>query len=120
MEATVSLSLELPYPPSVNTYWRRVGHRVLLSRQGRDFRGRVLALLAPLHLEPLRGALAVEMDAYPPDRRVRDLDNLPKGVLDALAHGGVYADDSQVVRLLLVKMPPVKGGKLMLRVEEVS
>lgn len=113
------VTLELPYPPSVNHYWRRVGHKVLISRQGRDFRARVLAILQPLSLQPLCGPLAVEMDVYPPDRRVRDLDNLPKGVLDALAQGGLYADDSQVVRLLLVKLSPVRGGKLILRVEEV-
>ncbi len=30
--------VELPYPPSVNHYWRRVGDRTLISREGRKFR----------------------------------------------------------------------------------
>ncbi len=32
------IELELPYPPSVNHYWRRVGARTLISRGGRAFR----------------------------------------------------------------------------------
>ena len=36
------------------------------------------------------------MDAFPPDRRRRDLDNLQKPLLDALQHAGVYEDDSQI------------------------
>jgi crossover junction endodeoxyribonuclease RusA len=36
------------------------------------------------------------MDAFPPDRRRRDLDNIQKPVLDALQHAGVYEDDSQI------------------------
>ena len=34
LETFVMLELRLPYPPSVNHYWRRVGHRTLISRSG--------------------------------------------------------------------------------------
>ncbi len=40
------IELELPFPPSVNHYYRRVGPRTLISREGRRFRERVCALLA--------------------------------------------------------------------------
>jgi crossover junction endodeoxyribonuclease RusA len=39
------------------------------------------------------------IQAWLPDRRRRDLDNLLKAVQDALAHAGVYDDDSQIVDL---------------------
>ena len=39
------MPLTLPYPPSVNHYWRRVGLHTLISREGRTFRQNVCALL---------------------------------------------------------------------------
>ena len=42
------------------------------------------------------GPVAVEIEAHMPDKRRRDLDNLLKGLFDALTHAGVWMDDSQV------------------------
>jgi Holliday junction resolvase RusA-like endonuclease len=112
------LEVELPYPPSINHYWRRVGHKTLISREGRRFRTSVVAILAAMRLRPLAGDLAVEVEVYPPDRRRRDIDNVQKALLDALAHGGAYADDSQVVRLEITKREPVAGGKTVVRIRE--
>jgi Holliday junction resolvase RusA-like endonuclease len=111
------LEVELPYPPSVNHYWRRVGHRTVISREGRRFRETVVAVLAGLRGRPLVGPLAVEVDIYPPDRRRRDLDNVLKALLDALEHGGAYADDGQIVRLEVTRREPVEGGKTVVRVK---
>lgn len=110
------LEIELPYPPSINHYWRRVGYRTILSRGGRAFRRAVYAVLAAQGVRPLAGRLAVEIDMYPPDCRRRDIDNILKSLLDALQHGGAYFDDSQVVRLVIVKQKPVTGGKIVIRI----
>jgi len=93
----------LPWPPSVNHYWRHVGPRTLISREGRTFRTNVCALLGGggPRKPPAGGRIALAMDAFPPDARRRDLDNLLKPTLDALQHGGVYEDDSQVDLLLV-------------------
>jgi Holliday junction resolvase RusA-like endonuclease len=108
--------VELPYPPSINHYWRRVGPRTLISREGRRFRQRVLATLAARRVEPLAGPLAVEIDIFPPDRRRRDIDNVQKALLDALQQGGAYLDDSQIVRLTIAKHEPLDGGKTLVRI----
>jgi len=109
------LELELPYPPSVNHYWRRVGTRTLISRGGRAFRQEVCAILAADGVRPLSGPLAVEVAVYPPDNRRRDIDNVQKALLDALAHGGAYHDDSQIARLTVVRQQVVPGGKVGVR-----
>ena len=113
--------LTLPWPPSINHYWRRVGPRTLLSREGRTFRKNVCALLGGggPRKPPSGGRIALAMDAFPPDRRRRDLDNIQKPVLDVLEHAGVYEDDSQVDLLLTRRRGPVKGGRLDVRVEEL-
>jgi Holliday junction resolvase RusA-like endonuclease len=111
------LELELPYPPSVNHYWRRVGARTLISRGGRAFRQAVCSILAVRGIRPLDGPLVVEVAIYPPDKRRRDIDNLQKALLDALAHGGAYHDDSQIARLTIERREVVADGKVVVRLE---
>lgn len=104
------LQFDLPYPPSINHYWRRVGPRTLISREGRRFRREVTEILAAMNVSPLAGPLVVEVEIFPPDNRRRDIDNVQKALLDALEHGGAYIDDSQIVKLTIQKGAVVAGG----------
>ncbi len=110
--------MTLPYPPSINHYWRRVGPRTLISREGRAFCKNVCALLGSSgHRKPPSGGrIALCMDAYPPDRRRRDLDNIQKPTLDALEHAGVYEDDSQIDLLVTKRCKVVPGGRLLVQI----
>jgi len=65
----------------------------------------------------LDGPLVVTIDVHPPDRRRRDLDNLFKGILDALEKGGAYHDDSQIEDLRIRRCGRVAGGKAIVRVK---
>lgn len=109
------MELELPMPPTVNRIWRRVGNRTVLSRDGRNYRSRVRALLAARGVQLLEGRLAVVIDVHPPDRRRRDLDNLHKGLLDSLQHGGLFRDDSQIDDLHIRRCGCVPGGMVRVR-----
>ena len=114
------IELELPFPPSVNHYYRHVGPRTLISREGRRFLEKVCALLAAAGVRPLTGLLRVEIEIYPPDYRRRDIDNLQKGLLDALEHGGAYQDDSQIEKLTITRCECTRGGKAVVRVEPLK
>ena len=109
------LEVELPYPPSVNHYWRMVGSRMLISREGRTFRARVCPILQTSAMKTLLGRLTVKIEVYPPDRRRRDLDNVQKAVLDALEKGGAYEDDSQIDLLICERGDLVKDGAAIVR-----
>lgn len=111
------IQLELPFPPSVNHYYRRVGPRTLISREGRRFRERVCASLAAAGVRRMGGPLRVEIEVYPPDHRRRDIDNVQKALLDALQHGGLYDDDSQIVKLDIERRGCTPGGRSIVRVE---
>lgn len=95
------LMLELPFPPSVNHYWRHVvfGKRVatIISKKGREYSaavaGDVLYQDAALHItDPVE----VDILLHAPNNRRRDLDNHAKAIFDAIVKAGVIADDSQV------------------------
>jgi crossover junction endodeoxyribonuclease RusA len=121
MESTLSISL--PHPPSLNHYWRRVGPRVLISRDGREYRDRVIRTIAEEFRDDpprLEGRLAVRLRISPPDRRRRDLDNVQKPLLDALAHGGIYEDDGQIDWLLTERKPVVHDGCAVVSIEPLS
>ncbi len=110
------IELELPFPPSVNHYYRRVGPRILISREGRRFRERVCSLLAATGIRPIAGPLRVEIEVYPPDRRRRDIDNVQKALLDALEHGRAFRDDSQIVDLRIERCSSVPAGRTLVRI----
>ena len=108
------LTVELPYPPSVNRYYRHVGFKTLISREGRAYRNLVCALLRRAGVRPMDGTVAVGIDLYPPDCRTRDADNAQKALLDSMQHGGVYRNDSQVKKLLTIMRDTVApGGKVI-------
>lgn len=113
------LEVELPYPPSINHYWRHFRGRTLISREGRRFRSNVVAILAAMRIQPMEGALELAAQVFPPDNRRRDIDNVQKALLDALQHGGAYADDSQIVRLSISKCSPMEGGKTLVRIRAI-
>ncbi len=120
------LSLMLPYPPSVNAYWRAVNGRVIVSAKGAQYRWQVQELVAgerrggTLPGHALIGHLAVYVYVYPPDSRVRDIDNVLKATLDAMTAAGIYIDDSQVDELHVVRAECVNGGALGVQIEEME
>ncbi len=112
------IELELPFPPSLNHYYRRVGPRTLISREGRKYRDQVRRIAAAMNIDCFTGALELDLMLYPPDRRRRDADNSLKAVCDALEKAGAYEDDSQIVKLTVEKKEPVMGGRAVVRIRE--
>lgn len=115
----------LPWPPSVNSYYRhlskgRLAGRTLISKDGRIYRETVGVLIEKLGREPLDCRLAVTIEANPPDRRRRDLDNLLKSLLDALVSGGAMADDSLIDHLTIFRGPIVPSGQVVVDIEELD
>ena len=118
--------MALPWPPSVNSYWRSImsgplAGRVLISERGREYRKRVAecALEQRVPVGSLSGRLAIDIHAMPPDRRIRDLDNLLKGLLDSLVHAGVLRDDSDIDDLRIRRFEIRPGGEVQLRISEI-
>jgi crossover junction endodeoxyribonuclease RusA len=113
------ITMTLPWPPSMNTYWRTYQGRMIISAKGRDYR-KAVAEQVTLQAGALnyQGKLRVQIEAYRPDNRRRDLDNLLKAVLDGCTHAGVWEDDSNIVDLRIYWADTI-GGMIKVHVREL-
>lgn len=128
------MELELPYPPCVNHY-KRPG-RLIKTKSGKVFQARVntdetnkyffsvgTIIFRKLRAEGIKSfqgaTISVEVYAYPPDKRRRDLDGILKVLLDSMQKAGLYDDDYQVARLYVERKDTISGGKVIVRIKEL-
>lgn len=93
-----SVSVVLPFPPTVNHYLGRRGHHSYLTPEARAFRAAVDAALIEANLmrfEMLTLPLRVTVHAFFPSKR-GDLHNIEKVLCDTL-QGRLFANDRQIV-----------------------
>ena len=115
-----AISFELPWPPSVNRYYRHVGPRVLISCEGRRYRMMCVSRLGGM-FPKLEGKVKLTGEFYPPDARKRDLDNVLKCMIDSLVHAGLMRDDSQIKHIDVQMMSPIPPeGAVYIKLEEIS
>lgn len=113
------VELVLPYPPSVNDYWRWVSKtRRVVCKRGKDYQW--ATFIASREKPSFIGQVEIECDVYFPDNRDRDLDNLGKCILDSLVYSKVIVDDSRkyVKKLTFEDKGNQKGGAVIVRIKE--
>lgn len=113
--------LILPWPPTINhayNFWRG---RVVKKKAVNDFAKEVQAIVRRKGFEGFGTTpVAVAIQAFPPDRRRRDLDNIQKVLLDALQMAGCFDDDSQIDRLEIHRGPAMDGeGHVNVEIREL-
>ena len=111
----------LPYPPSVNAYYRHLPNgRTLISQKGRLFKFAVArAVMSCRGAKHYTGRLEVFVSLHPANNRRSDIDNNMKSLLDGLQAAGVFIDDSQIDRLVIERKAIEKGGVAVVTVKEL-
>ena len=110
------LTLNLPWPPTVNHYWKlKSNGGRYISAAGVMFRAQVKA--AAHGLRNMAGKVEICIRANPPDQRRRDLDNIVKALFDALQHAGLIGDDFNVEAFSVRRLPVVKGGRVTVTIK---
>ena len=108
----------MPWPPSINGYWRSFNNRQIISKRGREYRVSVLNKCKELGLynELVGGDLSLTMVLNPPTLRKYDVDNFNKALFDGLTHAGFWVDDEQIQRLSISKGVKTAGGNVVVSV----
>ena len=113
------INIRMDWPPQLNHYYTIARGRKILSAKGRKYKiDMAVELLRQKAPRSLTGRLEVLIDAYPPDRRKRDLDNLIKPVGDTLQDYGMF-DDEQIDDLRIRRRAVSKPGYLRVRISEI-
>ncbi len=115
-------ALRLPWPPSENNYKIpiRCGSflKMALTKQARiyydDVAQAIRLQFGTAPLVPYRGSVRVDIELRAPDRRMRDVSNYDKCVLDALTHCGVWIDDSQIDEMTIRRGQTITGGRVII------
>ena len=105
--------LNLPLPPSINSYWGFSGHRRFINKAGMAFKEAVADYVAEYRVPKLgKARLEIHVTLYPKDKRIQDIDNRLKSLFDSLSNNGagVFDDDSQIDVLLVQRGEVKKGG----------
>ena len=116
-----ALNLTIPFPPSVNTYWGFKGSRRFLTSRATLFKTAVNAEFTRNgHDGFANKRLHITIELYPPDKRIRDIDNVVKSTLDALCQCGVFDDDGQIDVLHVERKNVIKWGAAKIIVEPIT
>lgn len=112
---------ELPFPPSINGYWRSFRGRQIISARGRNYRVFVLDRMMDLGLicEDISKDIEVSITLNPPTLRSYDVDNFCKAIFDALTHAKFWIDDSQVQKLTIKKGEKIQNGNVLIVVNVI-
>lgn len=115
------ITLYLPYPPSINNYWIASGHRRFISQRGRDFKADVSTYVIEQNI-PKLGTIQVNIDIIlrPRSKKLMDIDNCIKPILDAIQDAGVIDDDVQVARVSIERGLIQKGGSCVVMIIPMS
>ena len=128
------VELVLPWPPSLNnlyvhTYSKKFDRVMKFpTRDATEYIDNVRAIvLSEGKNRGLKGDLLLELQLFPPNKRVIDFDNHLKAILDALKNQnagpgqgirtGVYMDDSQIKKAIIEvcgAVPP--DGKVRVKI----
>ena len=121
------MRLILPFPPSVNAYWRHVPFntkrglitRVLISKRGREYRTEALLAIRqqyPVH-EVIDYKVKVKLLLFPRTNRKYDVDNFNKAPLDALTHAKIWTDDELVYDMHCIKREKHAEGAVIVSID---
>jgi len=114
--------LALKFPPTINSYYCHTRNGVYISKKGKDYRLAIASAVREQFSSPLPISSTINCTVLVsmPDKRIRDLDNYMKALLDACTHAGVWEDDSLIDQLLIYRAAISKGGGVIMLLDEAG
>jgi crossover junction endodeoxyribonuclease RusA len=112
----------LPFPPSINNYYSKTRNGVYISKKGSAFASSgiqsILEQLGPV--DSIESKINLVIVLYPPDKRIRDLDNYVKPLQDTITKSGLWLDDGLIDQLAVYRGEQVKSGSCFVRISDAA
>lgn len=118
----IDLELHLPWPPTVNHYYSHTRNGIYISKKGTQYRKAIAESCFEQIGRKLKlnKKLMIICILYPPDRRIRDLDNYKKSFLDALTKAELWEDDSLIDQDFSFRGSVISKGKIVLYIRDAG
>jgi crossover junction endodeoxyribonuclease RusA len=118
------ITLELPYPVSMNAIWRTYKGRQTLTPEARRYRNEIKYIASKHKAKLISGPVSVILELRPKltisgraSKVLIDLDNCIKATLDGL-QGIIINNDRDVKRIYAYYGDPVESGALIITIEK--
>ena len=107
-------------PQSTNHIYRRGGHVIYMSEDGRTMKkSYIVQAKQQFKNPPFEGNLSVSIQLYFKDKRRRDIDNWHKILLDSLT-GIVWNDDSQIQEMRVRKNIDPANPRIVINISKLQ
>lgn len=112
-----TLFLELPLPPTINSYYQYRGFRRFVGPEGRKFKADVAQIVGKVPTRFGNSRLSLTVHLHFRDRRRADISNRIKALEDALVQAGLFDDDSQIDEEHTYRSSIIKEGKTRIEIK---
>lgn len=118
------ITVELPYPPSTNRYWRTFRGRTVASKEATEYKKLVQEIVGEMELCVDDVAVTIQLKPRmtckgEASKVCIDLDNSLKVLFDAL-QGAVILDDKQIKSIRADYGQPVKDGGVIVTILKIK
>ena len=112
--------IKLPWCPAQGSYYTTNRRTKYISASGKEYREQAIEACVEQNVYGLQveGPLDFTVILYPPDKRIRDLDNHLKGLQDAITHAKVWVDDSAIFQLHPYRGVVTPQGAVLVKISE--
>jgi len=118
----MKIDIFLPFPPSINSFYSKTRNGLYISKKGSAFQqAGILSIKEQLgSIDIIDYKVHLSVVLYPKDKRVRDLDNYLKPLLDTITKSGIWMDDSLVDQLAIYRGAITSSGSCFVRIRAAA
>ena len=112
----------LPFPPSINSFYSKTRNGLFISKKGSAYQSSgILSIREQLGpMSSIYTKIHLSIVLYPPDNRIRDLDNYVKPLLDTITKSGAWLDDSLIDQLSVYRGALTPSGSCFVRIRAAA
>ena len=115
-----TLLIELPLPPTINSYYQYRGFRRFVGPEGKEFKAKVAQIIGTILVRFGDSRLALTIHLHFRDKRRQDISNRIKALEDALVQAGLFDDDSQIDEEHIYRSSIIKEGKAVIEIKSLT